>query len=113
MREILMLRFYRSRYGDTRYPDVPMVGSTLEEARQEACEALNARYRDNKQAGRLREAPYCAVLLDEAGQVVARFEYRPGTPDRPEGAYELPKEIWHDGMAGTPTDEIQQYLRDR
>ncbi|MGO7361618.1 hypothetical protein [Rhizobium leguminosarum] len=110
MTVIHMLRFYRSRFGDTRYKDMPMVGSTLEEAKQEACEALNARFRDNRAAGRLRQAPYSAVLLDDLDHVIARFEYRPGTHDRPEGAYELPPEIWHDKMAGTPSSRIVESL---
>jgi hypothetical protein len=113
MTVIHMLRLYRSRFGDTRYKDMPMVGSTLEKAKQEACEALNARFRDSRDAGRPRQAPYSAVLLDEQDLVIARFEYRPGTHYRLEGAYELPPEIWHGKMAGTPSPKIVEYLEAR
>ncbi len=113
MTVIYMLKFYRAAFGDTKYPDIPFPGSSLEEAKAEACEALFARFKDMKAAGKGREAPIGAALLDDNDDVIARFQVRPKINGRGgEEAVEMAPQIWRKNQPGKPSPEIRE-LQDR
>ncbi|XOK15626.1 hypothetical protein ACI6PO_27720 (plasmid) [Agrobacterium tumefaciens] len=112
MTELYTLKFYRTAFDDTRYEDVPLFGHSLAEMKEEACEALYARFDDMKAAGKGSKAPYTAALLDEREYVVARFEVRPVVPGSGNKAFELPPNLWHDKMPGTPSPTVLESLGD-
>jgi hypothetical protein len=105
------VKFHRVAFGDTKYKDVPIVSERLEELKEEAREGLFARFKDMKAAGKGSRAPHSAALLDENDHVIARFEVRPKVPGSGEEAVELPPEIWHDRMPGTPSAAIIESLQ--
>jgi hypothetical protein len=108
-----MLKFHRLAFGDTKFKDIPLIGSSLKEAKREARDALYARFTDMRAAGKSRQAPHSATLLDENDHVVARFEVQPAISGRGEQAMEIPPEIWLDRMPGTPSPEIRKRLQAR
>lgn len=109
MPEIYLLRFYRVEFGDTAEKDVPLIGDDLAELKEQACEALTARFQDEAAARRKRsKVPHTAVILDKNEHVIARFQV-----DASRKAAEIPHHLWHPKMAGTPTPELAEYLQER
>ncbi|MBB4483207.1 MULTISPECIES: hypothetical protein [Rhizobium] len=103
MTEIYMLKFYRAAFGDTKHTDVPLTGDDIAQVKEEACQALYTRFSDMKG----KKPPFMAALLDEHDHVVARFEVRPVVPGSGEKAFEVPPQLWHDKMQGTPSPKLR------
>ncbi|MDW9776423.1 hypothetical protein GOA89_32550 [Sinorhizobium meliloti] len=106
------LKFYRAAFGDTKYKDIPLIGHSLSGVKEEACEALFARFDDMKTAGKGSKAPHTAALVDEHGHVAARFEVKPVVPGSGTKAFEVPPKLWHDKMVGTPSPTVLESLGD-
>lgn len=110
MVEYYTLKFYRAAFGDTKYKDIPLIGASLSAVKEEACEALYARFDDMKTAGKGSKAPHTAALVDEHGHVVARFQVKPVVPGSGTKAVEVPPKLWRDKMLGAPSPTVLESL---
>lgn len=104
MTGIYTLKFYRVDFDDTAEKDVPLIGEDFAELKEQACEALTARFEDDAAARRKRSrAPHTAAILDEHQHVMARFRVE---LDRK--AVEIPPHLWLDRWPGTPAPEFRR-----
>lgn len=110
MAEYYTLKFYRVAFEDTKFKDIALIGDSLAEVKQEACEALYSRFKVMKTAGKDSKAPHTAALLNSNEHVIARFEVRPVVPGSGEKAVEVPPQLWLNRMPGTPSRSALENL---
>lgn len=104
MTGIYTLKFYRVHFDDTAEKNVPQIGEDLAALKEQACEALTARFEDDAAARRKRSrVPHTAVILDKHEHVIARFQVELNRK-----TVEIPSYLWLDRWPGTPAPEFRR-----